>query len=165
MNNVSQAYRIWKDEGVRLQNGARAIPYDLDNVQHQTELIGRALGFQNLRTTATWDFQRDVKQLEVTAEMQRTNLLNQRWEAFRQKDKALVKKVDEEIKRWNNELPAALKGKRITQETKTRSTGIRAKNLRLIEKGLDPEKSNRPINEELRRLHPNAVFLGSRAVK
>jgi hypothetical protein len=165
MNNVSQAYRIWKDEGVRLHNGANVIPYDLDNVQHQTELIGRALGFQNLRTTATWDYKRDVKQIEVTAEMQRQNFLNQRWEAVRQKDKELVKQIDVEIKRWNNELPPMLKGKRITQETKTRSTGIRAKNMRLLEQGLDPEKSNRPINEELRRLHPNAEFLGSRTVK
>lgn len=165
MNNVSQAYRVWRDEGILLNNGAKIIPYDLDNVQHMTELGARALGFQNLRTTATWDYRRDLMQQEATVELTRQQLLNQHWEAMRTGDTELAKGIREGIKEWNNSLPDMWKGKAIGGDTLKRSTKVRAKNQRMIEQGIEPQKSNRPASEALRRLHPNAEFLGSRTVK
>src|SRR5262249_51912788 len=101
---ISKAARAWKEEGLTGQTGSKVVRFDPHDPEHMAEVVAMGLGYQPLRVSKTWD--RIVAQQEAIAywDVRRSMLLNQFWAAHNQKDQEEVARVQQAIRKFNQEV-------------------------------------------------------------
>lgn len=165
MENVSKTWRIWEDEGIKLANGAKVVPFDLDDPNHMAELAWKVVGFQPVRLTRSWDVTSDVSKRIQYIDAQRRVLLGQLAEAKRQDDTETIAEVRVQIREFNANLGEHEQGKRITKKVEQASWKARERARKAYERGSDPIKANRPIREEIRQMYPGQEIISSQPVR
>jgi hypothetical protein len=165
LGNLSAAMRIAYEGGDRNKSGAMTVKYDIHDNEHVAELVGRAMGYQNLRTQVKWD--EIIMQTELSSfmDMQRNMLLRQMFEARRSGSTRDVESVESQIKKFNQGLPEWAVGRAITAETIKRSMSSRERIRKDQEAGVPSQKSKQGTADEISRLHPEARVLEERRIR
>lgn len=161
--NLSRAYRIYRDEGEKTRSGAVIAPFDARNPnftprwdsEHFYEVLAIAAGYQPTRVMREWDRIRMTQHSNMLWNLRRTGLLQQYATARRSRDEEDIKSVQMSIDKFNSDLPPSAEAKKITQETLRRSFEQRERTRRAQEDLGATQKMDQGTALSVRRLFEN----------
>lgn len=153
---IARSYQAFNEGAILNRQGNPVIRFDPQDTRQMMEILAMAGGYQPLRLTAKWDRVMAEKEAIEYWDLRRNGLLRQFWSATQSGSADDRDRVLESIRRYNEMLPDAAKGKAITSDTLRRSVDTRRRLQSLQEQGLPTQKSNVGIVQEIQRLHPQA---------
>jgi len=153
---IARSYQAFNEGAILNRQGNPVIRFDPQDTRQMMEILAMAGGYQPLRLTAKWDRVMAEKEAIEFWDLRRNGLLRQFWSATQSGSADDRDRVRESIRRYNEMLPDAAKGKAITSDTLRRSVDTRRRLQSLQEQGLPAQKSNVGIVQEIQRLHPLA---------
>lgn len=166
MRDLTKAYRVATEGGERNSKGAVVVPYDVRDSQQLMEVIGMALGYTPVRTSAYWDATMAAVEHDKMWDVRRTGLMKQYGNALLGKDPKEIDRVREAIVQFNNLVKdTSARGKAISSDTLRQSIQTQARSRAAQEAGTSVKKSSIPILQEVKKLYPDAEVISGRRVR
>jgi len=151
--NMMKGSRLLAEGKETDSKGATIWKLDANDPAALAEGVGQLLGFTPTGLSKTYQQRGMIQEAVKFWDGQRVMLLKNLDEAYRRKDQALIKKVSEQIRRYNAEVP--YKGKALKFKDIQQSLKARARARALTEQGLPQNpRQNLEIQERVRRLFP-----------
>jgi hypothetical protein len=161
--NLSRAYRIYRDQGETTRSGASVGKFDVRNPnwtprwdsEHFYEMLAIAAGYQPTRMTREWDRIRLTQHVNTFWNLRRTGLLAQYSSARRANSGEDTQAVEAAIKKFNEDLPKEAEAKKITEQTLARSWASRERTRQRQEEEGATSRMDQGVARSIRRLFEN----------
>jgi hypothetical protein len=140
------------------ETGSTIVNYDVRDTEQLMEVIGFALGFNNLRQTGKWDYIMAQKDHEAWIKFNRDGLLRQYHEALKGGYEQELDNVKRKVIEFNTGLSDADKGQAIKAETIRQSIGGKERERRARELGVPIQRGKVLGARETQSLYPEATI-------
>lgn len=159
---IVKAARLYSDEAETTRQGARIIPFDVQDPEDLAALGFQALGFSPTKITTKWDLlreQRDSLQLYMA---ERAQLYGQMDRALQSGDKRVIERVSKAVQEYNEGVRELDPGMQISAQQLLQSLRNRQRARQLQELGLPSQRMQMGVAKRIEDLFPSRVRVEKR---